>query len=325
MAEIILRDAIAKGLREALDQDERVFLMGEDIGAYGGAYAVTRGFLEEYGEERIRDTPISESVFVGAGTGAAMIGMKPIVELMTINFSLVAIDQIVNHAPKLSYMSNGQFKVPLIIRTVTGGGAQLAATHSQSFENWYASVPGLRVAVPATPYDALGLFRTSRKDNNPVIFAEHSLLYRVKGDVPEEYYEIPFGKARIAREGQDVTLIAYSGMVRVAEEAAVKLSEKDISAEVIDLRTLSPLDLDTVLKSVQKTNRAVVIEETWKTGGFSGTIASNIQEAAFDDLDGPVLRINGPDIPAPYARNIEEATIPNAEWIVESVTYNFGL
>ena len=325
MAEIILRDAIAKGLREALDQDERVFLMGEDIGAYGGAYAVTRGFLEEYGEERIRDTPISESVFVGAGTGAAMIGMKPIVELMTINFSLVAIDQIVNHAAKLSYMSNGQFKVPLIIRTVTGGGAQLAATHSQSFENWYASVPGLRVAVPATPYDALGLFRTSRKDNNPVIFAEHSLLYRVKGDVPEEYYEIPFGKARIVREGQDVTLIAYSGMVRVAEEAAVKLSEKDISAEVIDLRTLSPLDLDTVLKSVQKTNRAVVIEETWKTGGFSGTIASNIQEAAFDDLDGPVLRINGPDIPAPYARNIEEATIPNAEWIVESVTYNFGL
>tara|TARA_Y100000588_G_scaffold44365_1_gene42045 strand:- start:1644 stop:2621 length:978 start_codon:yes stop_codon:yes gene_type:complete len=325
VAEIILRDAIAKGLREALDQDERVFLMGEDIGAYGGAYAVTRGFLEEYGEERIRDTPISESVFVGAGTGAAMIGMKPIVELMTINFSLVAIDQIVNHAAKLSYMSNGQFKVPLIIRTVTGGGAQLAATHSQSFENWYASVPGLRVAVPATPYDALGLFRTSRKDNNPVIFAEHSLLYRVKGDVPEEYYEIPFGKARIAREGQDVTLIAYSGMVRVAEEAAVKLSEKDISAEVIDLRTLSPLDLDTVLKSVQKTNRAVVIEETWKTGGFSGTIASNIQEAAFDDLDGPVLRINGPDIPAPYARNIEEATIPNAEWIVESVTYNFGL
>ena len=325
MAEIILRDAIAKGLREALDQDERVFLMGEDIGAYGGAYAVTRGFLEEYGEERIRDTPISESVFVGAGTGAAMIGMKPIVELMTINFSLVAIDQIVNHAAKLSYMSNGQFKVPLIIRTVTGGGAQLAATHSQSFENWYASVPGLRVVVPATPYDALGLFRTSRKDNNPVIFAEHSLLYRVKGDVPEEYYEIPFGKARIALEGQDVTLIAYSGMVRVAEEAAVKLSEKDISAEVIDLRTLSPLDLDTVLKSVQKTNRAVVIEETWKTGGFSGTKASNIQEAAFDDLDGPVLRINGPDIPAPYARNIEEATIPNAEWIVESVTYNFGL
>ncbi len=325
MAELILRDAIAKGLKEALDQDDRVFLMGEDIGAYGGAYAVTRGFLEEYGEDRIRDTPISESVFVGAGTGAAMIGMRPIVELMTINFSLVAMDQIVNHAAKLSYMSNGQFKVPLIIRTVTGGGAQLAATQSQSFENWYASVPGLRVAVPATPYDALGLFRSSRKDNNPVIFAEHALLYRVKGEVPEEYYEVPFGKARIALEGKDVTLISYSGMVRIAEEAAVKLSEKNISAEVIDLRTLSPLDLDTVIKSVQKTNRAVVIEETWKTGGFSGTIASNIQEAAFDDLDGPVLRINGPDVPAPYARNIEEATIPSADWIVESVTYNFGL
>ena len=325
MAELILRDAISKGLREALDQDERVFLMGEDIGAYGGAYAVTRGFLEEYGEERIRDTPISESVFVGAGTGAAMIGMRPIVELMTINFSLVAMDQIVNHAAKLSYMSNGQFKVPLIIRTVTGGGGQLAATHSQSFENWYASVPGLRVVVPATPYDALGLFRSSRKDNNPVIFAEHSLLYRVRGEVPEEYYEVPFGKARIAVEGHDVTLISYSGMVRVAEEAAEKLSEKNISAEVIDLRTLSPLDLDTVIKSVRKTNRAVVIEETWKTGGFSGTIASNIQEAAFDDLDGPVLRINGLDVPAPYARNIEEATIPSAGWVVESVTHNFGL
>ena len=214
---------------------------------------------------------------------------------------------------------------PLIIRTVTGGGGQLAATHSQSFENWYASVPGLRVVVPATPYDALGLFRSSRKDNNPVIFAEHSLLYRVRGEVPEEYYEVPFGKARIAVEGQDVTLISYSGMVRVAEDAAEKLSDKNISAEVIDLRTLSPLDLDTVVKSVRKTNRAVVIEETWKTGGFSGTIASNIQEAAFDDLDGPVLRINGPDVPAPYARNIEEATIPSAEWIVESVTYNFGL
>ena len=325
MAEIILRDAVTRGLKEALDQDDRVFLMGEDIGAYGGAYAVTRGFLEEYGEERIRDTPISESVFVGAGTGAAMIGMRPIVELMTINFSLLALDQIVNHAAKLCYMSNGQFKVPLIIRTVTGGGGQLAATHSQSFENWYASVPGLRVVVPATPYDALGLFRSCRKDNNPVIFAEHALLYRVRGEVPEEYYEVPLGKARVAVAGQDVTLVSYSGMVRVAEEAAEKLAEKNISAEVIDLRTLSPLDLDTVVKSVRKTNRGVVIEETWKTGGFSGTIASDIQEAAFDDLDGPVLRINGPDVPAPYARNIEKNTIPSADWIVESVTYNFGL
>ena len=325
MVEMILRDAMAKALREALDTDDRTFLMGEDIGAYGGPYAVTRGFLEDYGEERIRDTPISEAAFVGAGTGAAMIGMRPIVEIMTINFSLVAIDQIVNHAAKLSYMSDGQISVPLIIRTVTGGGAQLAATHSQSFENWYASVPGLRVVVPATPYDALGLFRSSRKDNNPVIFAEHSLLYRVRGEVPDDYYEIPLGQARIAREGEDVTLVSYSGMVRVAEESAAKLAENDISAEVIDLRTLSPFDLETVVRSVRKTNRVAVIEETWKTGGFSGTIASDIQEAAFDDLDGPVLRINAPDVPAPYARNIEQAMIPSSDWVVEAITYNFGL
>ena len=325
MAEMILRDAIAKALREALDTDTRTFLMGEDIGKYGGAYAVTRGFFDEYGEERIKDTPISESVFVGAGTGAAMVGLRPIVEVMTINFSLVAMDQIVNHAAKLSYMSNGQINVPLIIRTVTGGGGQLAATHSQSFENWYASIPGLRVVVPSTPYDALGLFRTARKDNNPVIFAEHALLYRVKGEVPEEYYEIPFGKARIAQPGEDVTLVAYSGMVRIAEEAAKILSEKNISAEVIDLRTLSPLDIETVVTSVKKTNRAVVVEETWKTGGFSGTIASNIQEAAFDDLDGPVIRVNAPDVSAPYAKNIEALMIPSANWIVEAVTYNFGL
>ena len=276
MTEMILRDAMAKALREALDTDNRTFLMGEDIGAYGGPYAVTRGFLEDYGEDRIRDTPIAEAVFVGAGTGAAMIGMRPIVEVMTINFSLVANDQIVNHAAKLSYMSDGQF-------------------------------------------------RTCRKDNNPVIFAEHSLLYRVRGEVPDEYYEIPLGKARIARPGEDVTIVSYSGMVRVAEEAAEKLDELGISAEIIDLRTLSPLDLETVVESVKKTNRAVVVEETWKTGGFSGTIASNIQEAAFDDLDGPVLRINGPDVPAPYARNIEQAMIPSADWVVESVTYNFGL
>jgi len=325
MVEMILRDAMAKALREALDTDDRTFLMGEDIGAYGGPYAVTRGFLEDYGEERIRDTPISEAAFVGAGTGAAMIGMRPIVEVMTINFSLVAIDQIVNHAAKLSYMSDGQISVPLIIRTVTGGGGQLAATHSQSFENWYASVPGLRVVVPATPYDALGLFRSSRKDNNPVIFAEHSLLYRVRGEVPDDYYEIPLGQARIAREGEDVTLVSYSGMVRVAEESAAKLAENDISAEVIDLRTLSPFDLETVVRSVRKTNRVAVIEETWKTGGFSGTIASDIQEAAFDDLDGPVLRINAPDVPAPYARNIEQAMIPSSDWVVEAITYNFGL
>lgn len=324
MAEIIIRDAVAKALREAL-ADERVFIMGEDIGAYGGAYAVTRGFLDEFGPKRVMDTPISESVIVGAGVGAALAGLKPIVELMTINFSLVAIDQIVNHAAKLRYMSDGQFSVPLIIRTVTGGGGQLAATHSQSFENWYASVPGLKVAVPATPYDALGLFRTAMKDNNPILFAEHSLLYGVRGDVPDEWYEIPFGKADVKREGDDVTIVAYSRMTHIAMQAAEILAAGGAQAEVIDLRTLSPWDRQTVVQSVRKTNRVVVVEETWRTGGFSGEIASAIQEDAFDDLDGPVARVGGVDVPAPYNGALEAATIPNAEKIIKAIQDNYGI
>lgn len=324
MAEIILRDAVAKALREAL-ADERVFIMGEDIGAYGGAYAVTRGFLDEFGPKRVMDTPISESVIVGAGVGAALAGLKPIVELMTINFSLVAIDQIVNHAAKLRYMSDGQFSVPLIIRTVTGGGGQLAATHSQSFENWYASVPGLKVAVPATPYDALGLFRTAMKDNNPILFAEHSLLYGVRGDVPDEWYEIPFGKADVKREGDDVTIVAYSRMTHIAMQAAEILAAGGAQAEVIDLRTLSPWDRQTVVQSVRKTNRVVVVEETWRTGGFSGEIASAIQEDAFDDLDGPVARVGGVDVPAPYNGALEAATIPNAQKVIKAIQDNYGI
>lgn len=324
MAEMILRDAVAKALREALG-DERVFIMGEDIGAYGGAYAVTRGFLEEFGHKRVMDTPISESVIVGAGVGAALAGLKPIVELMTINFSLVAIDQIVNHAAKLRYMSDGQFSVPLIIRTVTGGGGQLAATHSQSFENWYASVPGLKVAVPATPYDALGLFRTAMKDDNPILFAEHSLLYGARGDVPDDEYEIPFGKADVKRAGDDVTIVAYSRMTHIALEAALMLEERGKHAEVIDLRTLSPWDKDTVLESVRKTNRVVVVEETWRTGGFGGEIASAIQQEAFDDLDGPVARVGGIDVPAPYNGALEAATIPDAARVIKAIRDNFGI
>lgn len=324
MAEMIIRDAVAKALREAL-ADERAFIMGEDIGAYGGAYAVTRGFLDEFGPKRVMDTPISESVIVGAGVGAALAGLKPIVELMTINFSLVAIDQIVNHAAKLRYMSDGQFSVPLIIRTVTGGGGQLAATHSQSFENWYASVPGLKVAVPATPYDALGLFRTAMKDNNPILFAEHSLLYGVRGDVPDEWYEIPFGKADVKREGDDVTIVAYSRMTHIAMQAAEMLAAQGKHAEVIDLRTLSPWDRQTVAQSVRKTNRVVVVEETWRTGGFSAEIASAIQEDAFDDLDGPVARVGGEDVPAPYNGALEAAAIPSAEKVIQAIEDNYGI
>ena len=325
MPEMILREAVARGLREYLDRDEKAFIMGEDVGAYGGAYAVTRGFLDDYGSERVKDTPISESAIVGAGVGAAMAGMRPVVELMTINFSLMAMDQIVNHAAKLRYMSNGQIMVPLIIRTVTGGGGQLGATHSQSFENWYASVPGLRVVVPATPYDALGLFRTATKDDNPIIFAEHSLLYGVKGEVPDEWYDIPFGRASLKRMGDDVTIVAYSRMTHVALEAAEKLEAKSgKQAEVIDLRTLRPLDMDTILRSVRKTNRVVVVEETWRTGGFAAEIASTVQEEAFDDLDGPVARVGGVEVPAPYAKNLEDATIPTADKVLRAIENAFG-
>ena len=326
MPEMIIREAIARGLREGLDEDENVFLMGEDIGAYGGAYAVTRGFLEEYGPERVKDTPISESVIVGSAVGAAMAGLRPIVEIMTINFTLLAMDQIVNHAAKLRYMSNGQFAIPVIIRTVTGGGGQLGATHSQSFEGWYASVPGLKVVVPSTPYDALGLFRTAIKDDNPVLFAEHSLLYGVRGEVPDERYEIPFGEAAVRRTGDDVTIVAYSRMAHVALEAAEALaSSRGREAEVIDLRTLRPLDMETVVESVKKTSRAVVVEEFWRTGGFAAEIASSIQESAFDYLDGPVARVGGVEVPAPYAGKLEAATIPSAEDVLRAIEENFGI
>lgn len=326
MPEMTLREAVARGLREYLDSEEKAFIMGEDVGAYGGAYAVTRGLLEDYGPERIKDTPISESVIVGSGIGAAMAGLRPVVELMTINFSLMAMDQIVNHAAKLRYMSNGQIKVPLIIRTVTGGGGQLAATHSQSFENWYASVPGLKVVVPATPYDALGLFRTATKDDNPIIFAEHSLLYGVKGEVPDELYDIPFGRASLKRMGDDVTIVAYSRMTHIALEAAEKLEAKSgKQAEVIDLRTLRPLDMETILRSVRKTNRVIVVEETWRTGGFAAEIASTVQEEAFDDLDGPVVRVGGVEVPAPYAKNLEDATIPTADKVLRAIEIAFGI
>ena len=320
-----VRDAVSRGLREALDGDDRVFLMGEDIGAYRGAYAVTSGFLDEYGPERIKDTPISESVMVGSGVGAAMGGLRPIVEIMTINFMLLAMDQVVNHAAKLRYMSNGQFTIPMVIRTVTGGGGRLGATHSQSFEGWFASVPGLKVAVPSDPYDALGLLRTAVKDDNPVIYAEHALLYSFRGEVPDEPYDIPFGQAAVKRAGTDVTLVAYSRMVHVALEAADRLAERGVEAEVVDLRTLRPLDVETVVESVKKTGRAVVVEEFWRTGGFSGELASAIQERAFDHLDGPVGRVGGVEVPAPYAGGLEAAAFPDAAKVVSEIETLFGI
>jgi pyruvate dehydrogenase E1 component beta subunit len=317
--EITYREALRQTLHYQLKSDERVFLMGEDIGAYGGSYAVTKGFLDEFGDRRVKDTPIAESVVVGAGIGAAMAGLKPMVELMTINFSLLAIDQIVNNASKLYYMSNGQINVPIVIRMAGGAGSQLGAQHSHSLESWYAHVPGLKVVVPATPYDAKGLLMTAFDDENPVIFIEHTALYTQKGEVPEEPYRIPFGEAEIYRGGSDVTLIAYSGSVRQAWRAADHLATEGISCEVINLRTLRPLDVDTILGSVKKTNRVIVVEDDWEFGGFGGEIAAIIQERAFDDLDGPVLRCSGADIPMPYAGALEQAALPQEADIIRLV------
>ncbi len=325
MPEMTFRDAITKGLQEALDADPNTFMMGEDIGAYGGAYAVTKGFLQKYGPDRIRDTPISESVIVGAGVGAAMGGTRPIVELMTINFSLLAMDQIVNHAVKVRTMSAGASHVPLLIRTVTGGGAGLAATHSQSLEGWFATVPGIYVVNPSTPADALGLLRTCLKQEDPVLFCEHALLYGLRGEVPDEAYAIPLGKARIARPGKDVTLVGYSRMAHVALQAADELAKRGVDAEVIDLRCLRPLDVATVAESVTKTHRCIVVEEAWKTGAFGAYLAYRVQQEAFDSLDGPVVHIGGEDVPMPYARNLEQLAIPNAERVIQALKENFGL
>jgi pyruvate dehydrogenase E1 component beta subunit len=319
MADTTFREALRRTLREALLGDERVMLMGEDIGAYGGSYGVTRGLLEEFGPDRVRDTPISESVVVGAGIGAAIGGLRPVVELMTINFSFLAFDQIINNASKLHYMSGGQINVPLVIRMASGGGSQLGAQHSHSLEGWYAHVPGLKVVVPATPYDARGLLKTALRDENPVIFIEHTALYATKGEMPDEEYAVPFGQAEVRRQGGDATIVGYSGSVHQSLRAADMLAGEGLEAEVIDLRTLRPLDIDTVIASVKKTSRAVVVEDDWRTGGFAGEISSLIQERAFDYLDAPVARVCGADVPMPYNKRLETAALPSEEQIVAAV------
>ena len=318
MPETNIREALRQTLREALQGDEHVILMGEDIGAYGGSYGVTRGFLEEFGEERVRDTPISESVVVGCGIGAAMGGLRPVVELMTINFSFLAIDQIINVASTVHYMSGGQINVPLVIRMASGGGSQLAATHSHDLAGWYAHVPGLKVVTPSTPYDARGLLKTALREDNTVIFIEHTAIYGLKGEVPDEEYAVPFGQAQIMREGSDVTVIGYSGSVHQALRAADMLSEQGMEAEVINLRTLRPLDVDAIVNSVKKTSRAIVVEDDWRFGGFAGEIVSIIQERAFDYLDAPVARVCGADVPMPYARQLEVAALPSEQQIVDA-------
>jgi len=326
MSELRYREALNAALREELKRDERVMLMGEDIGVFGGAFKVTAGLLEEFGEKRVRDTPISENTIVGVGVGAAISGLRPVVELMTINFALLAFDQIVNSAAHVRYMFGGQVTVPLVIRMPQGAGHQLGPTHSHCLEAMFLHVPGLLVAVPATPADAKGLLKTAIRDENPVIFIEHESLYGIRGEVPDdEDTTVDFGHARIARAGADVTIVGVSRMALTAERAAETLArEHGVEAEVIDPRTLRPLDLDTILASVKKTNRCVVVEEGWPHGGVGANLAALIAEHAFDDLDAPVARVSGADVPMPYSKPLEDIAFPHEPQIVEAALATLG-
>jgi pyruvate dehydrogenase E1 component beta subunit len=319
MATMRMREALNAALREEMARDESVFIMGEDVGVFQGAFKVTEGLLDEFGEKRVRDTPISENTIVGTGVGAAMAGLRPVVELMTVNFSLLAADQIINHAAAIPYMFNGQVRVPMVIRMPGGGGHQLGPTHSHSLEALYLQVPGLLVACPSTPADGKALLKTAIRDDNPVIFIEHESLYGARGEVAEngEGELLRFGEAAVRREGGDVTIVGILKMAQVADQAAKQLSsEHGVEAEVIDPRTLRPLDLGTILESVAKTNRAVVVEEGWPHGGVGANVAALIQEQAFDHLDAPVQRVTGADVPMPYSKRLEQAAIPHEEHVV---------
>ena len=318
MSEKTYRDAIREALREEMLRDELVLIMGEEVGVWGGTYAVTRGFYDEFGERRILDTPIAEDAIVGAAVGAAMGGLRPVAELMTINFSLVAMDQIVNNAAKIHFMFGGQARVPLVIRAPTGWG-QLAATHSQSLEAWFAHLPGLLVVMPATPYDAKGLLKTAIRSDNPVMFIEHARLYGVKGEVPDGEFTLPIGVSDVKRPGRDITIVSYSRMLHVALGAASVLAKDGIECEVIDLRTLRPLDMAPVYDSVQKTHRALIVEEDWTTCGMGAEIAARIGRYRFDYLDVPVERMGQVEVPMPYAKNLEELMFPDEKSVAQKV------
>ncbi len=318
MPDLTYREALRQALREEMRRDERVFVMGEDVAAYGGTYAVTKGLVDEFGEKRVKDTPIAESVIVGSALGAAMAGLHPVAELMTVNFSLLALDQIVNHAAKIHYMFGGQIDAPLVIRTASGWG-QLGPTHSQTFDNYFAYVPGLLVVAPSTPRDAKGLLKAAIRDPNPVMFLEHSLLYSMRGEVPEDDFVEELGKSRLLRPGTDVTIVSYSRMAVASMLAAEQLSREGIEAEVIDLRSLRPLDLDPVLESVRKTNRVVVAEEGWRSFGIGSEIATRIYENAFDYLDAPVARVAAYEVPVAYNKTLERETLPDEKDVIEAV------
>jgi pyruvate/2-oxoglutarate/acetoin dehydrogenase E1 component len=310
------REAIRQALREALLDDRRVFLMGEDVGKYGGSYAVSKGLLDEFGPERIRDTPLSESTFVGAGIGAALGGLRPIVELMTVNFSLLALDQIVNNAATLRHMSGGQFSVPIVIRMATGAGRQLAAQHAHSWEGWYAHVPGLRIVAPATLEDARGMLATALADPDPVLIFEHQMLYNMEGPLADDAGRVDIDRAAVRRPGRDVTLITYGGTLGRTMQAAEVLAGEGIDAEVIDLRTLRPLDTDTLVESTAKTHRVVVIDEGWKSGSLSAEIVARLVERSFYDLDAPIARVCTAEVPIPYPKHLEDAALPQVPAIV---------
>lgn len=319
MREIQFREALREAMEEEMRRDERIFLMGEEVAEYDGAYKVSKGMLAEFGAKRVIDTPIAELGFAGIGVGAAMNGIRPIIEFMTFNFSLVGIDQIINNAAKIYQMSNGQFNIPIVFRGPTGSAGQLAATHSQNFENWYANCPGLKVVIPSNPYDAKGLLKTAIRDNDPVIFMESEQMYGDKGEVPEEEYLIPIGKGKITREGTDVTLASFGKMMKIVHHAAEELEKMGVSAEVIDLRSVRPIDYDLIIESVKKTNRMVVIEESWPLGNIATELTYMTQKRAFDHLDAPIIRVTGRDVPFPFATSLIEAYLPNVERIIEAV------
>ncbi|MCG6141000.1 MULTISPECIES: pyruvate dehydrogenase complex E1 component subunit beta [Leptospira] len=319
MAILTYREALNRAMVEEMEKDPLIYLMGEEVGHYQGAYKVSQGMLDKFGEERVIDTPISENGFAGIGVGSAMVGLRPIIEFMTWNFSLVAIDQIINSAAKMNYMSGGQFPMPIVFRGAGGAGGRLGAQHSQAFESWYAHCPGLKVVCPATPKDAYGLLKSSIRDNNPTIFIESEVLYGSKGEVPEQEYTIPLGLGEIKRKGTDITLVTWSRALGFAEEAAAILEKEGISVEIVDLRSLRPLDENLIYESVKKTNRAIVVEEGWPVAGFGAQIAYLIQKNAFAYLDHPVERVTQMDVPMSYAANLERMSLPNATRVADTI------
>lgn len=319
MARITMREAISQALWEEMERDPSVFILGEEVGVWGGTYAVTRGFYDHFGPERVKDTPIAEAAIVGAGIGAALTGLRPVAELMTINFAFSAFEHIVNEAAKLRYMFGGQFTIPLVIRTPGGGGRQLGATHSQTPDAIFAHFPGLKVVAPGTPEDAKGLLKAAIRSDDPILFIESATLYQVRGEVPDEDFTIPIGKSKIQRPGSDVTLVTYSKMLEFSNKAADQLAKEGIEVEIVDLRSLRPLDMEPVIESIKKTNRAVIVEEGWRSYGVGSEVTARIYEEAFDYIDAPVKRVAQAEVPLPYNRNLEQMALPQVDDVIQAV------